>query len=310
MELHEIRYFMAVCTTRNFTKAAELSNVTQPALTRAIQKMEEEIGGLLFSRERGNIHLTDLGRLLEPQFAEMLERAHAAKSAAARFLRLEGAQLSLGVMCTIGPLRFAGFLAKFHAAHPGIELSLIEGVPARLSDLLISGELDVAVMAQPEGFAEPLRATALYDERFTIACSHSHAFAHRNAIPLADMQGQIYLQRINCEYRDNLAELLTRRGVEILRSYRSEREDWIQIMVAGGMGVAFLPEYSALLPGLLTRLVIDPVISRQICLVTVAGRRWSSPVSALIGELRQYRWPHSAPMNANDPDFDTTSVVA
>lgn len=293
MELHEIRYFLAVSKTRNFTKAAELCNVTQPALTRAVQKMEEEVGGLLFSRERGNIHLTDLGRLLEPQFAQMMASADAAKTAARRFLRLEGAQLTLGVMCTIGPLRFAGFLNAFRAGHPGIELTLVENVPGRLSEMLLGGEIDIALMAQPGGFAEPLRAVPLYEERFMVACAHGHAFAQRNAIRLTDMHGQIYLQRINCEYRDLLAEQLRQLGVEILRSYRSEREDWIQVMVAGGMGVCFLPEYSAVLPGLLVRPVVEPPLLRQVCSVTVAGRRWSSPVAALANALRTYPWPTS-----------------
>jgi DNA-binding transcriptional LysR family regulator len=300
MELHEIRYFLAVSKTRNFTKAAELCNVTQPALTRAIQKIEEEIGGLLFSRERGNIHLTDLGRLLEPQFSEMIEHANAAKEAARRFLKLEGAQLTLGVMCTIGPLRFAGFLNKFRTTHPGIELTLVENVPAKLAEMLLSGEIDIALMAQPGGFADPLRAAPLYNERFMVACALGHAFAQRNAIRMSDMDGQIYLQRINCEYRDLLAEQLRERGVEILRSYRSEREDWIQTMVAGGMGVCFLPEYSATLPGLLTRPVVDPMVSREVCCVTVAGRRWSSPVAALSNAFREYKWPVSDEDAATD----------
>ena len=79
MELHEIRYFLALSKTLNFTKAAEMCNVSQPALTRAIQKMEDELGGLLFSRERGNTHLTELGRMLEPHLREVLDRTHAAK---------------------------------------------------------------------------------------------------------------------------------------------------------------------------------------------------------------------------------------
>ena len=73
MELHEIRYFLALSKTLNFTKAAEMCNVSQPALTRAIQKMEDELGGLLFSRERSNTHLTELGRMLEPHLTEVLD---------------------------------------------------------------------------------------------------------------------------------------------------------------------------------------------------------------------------------------------
>ncbi|MGU3661744.1 LysR family transcriptional regulator [Methylobacterium fujisawaense] len=293
MELHEIRYFLAVSETGNFTKAAERCSVTQPALTRAIQKLEDELGGLLFSRERGHVHLTDLGRLLEPELSGMIAGRDRAKRAASRFLRLEGAQLTLGVMCTIGPMRFVGFLNQFRMAHPGIELTLIEGIPARLSEMLLVGELDVAIMAQPDGFCDALRASPVYEERFTVACGQLHDFARRNAISIRDMEGQIYLQRINCEYRDRLAELLREQGTCILRSHRSEREDWIQSMVVAGMGVCFLPEFSATLPGIALLPVTDPVVSRQVCLVTVAGRRWSSPLAALVAALGRYCWPPS-----------------
>ncbi|MCB4825170.1 LysR family transcriptional regulator [Roseicella aerolata] len=291
MEIHEIRYFLAVCRTLNFTKAAEQCNVTQPALTRAVQKLENELGGLLFSRERGNTHLTELGRLMQPHLEEVLARTVAAKEQAGRFLRLESAHLRLGVMCTIGPLRFVGFLNHFRTDHPGIELTLTENVLVRLSEALLGGELDVAVMAKADGFDERLRAEPLYSERFVVACSVGHPFARRNAIAMREMDGQIYLQRINCEFRDVLREQCEACGAQIVRSYRSEREDWIQTMVAAGMGVCFLPEFSATHPGVVVRPVQDPEVQREVCLVTVAGRRWSPALSSFVQAIRRYRWP-------------------
>lgn len=121
-----------------------------------------------------------------------------------------------------------------------------------------------------------------------VACGQVHEFARRNAINMSDMAGQIYLQRINCEYRDRLAEILHEQGTEILRSHRSEREDWIQSMVVAGMGVCFLPEFSATLPGMALLPVMDPAVHRQVCLVTVAGRRWSPPLTALVSALNRY----------------------
>lgn len=302
MELHEVRYFLALSRTLNFTKAAEQCNVTQPALTRAIQKMEDEMGGLLFSRERGNTHLTDLGRLLEPQFAEMLARAEGVKRSAARFLRLEGTQLNLGVMYTIGPMRFVGFLNRFRAQHPGIELTMVDSVPRRLIEMLTSGELDVAVMSCAAGFPAPLQAVPLYAERFMVACGQDHPFAERPQVTMAEMNGETYLQRVSCEYLEVLRDKLHDCGVDIERSYRSEREDWIQTMVAAGMGVCFLPEYAAILPGLALRPVVAPEVRREVCLVTVAGRRWSSPVAAFVKAIRAHRWPEAAaPARALEP---------
>src|SRR3712207_2550034 len=108
MDLHHIRYFLAVCETLNFTRAAERCNVTQPALSRAIQQLEDEIGGLLFRRERNLTHLTDLGALLKPRFQGIMDDVTKVREDARRFLTLEDANVTLGVMCTIGPTRFMG----------------------------------------------------------------------------------------------------------------------------------------------------------------------------------------------------------
>ena len=218
MELHEIRYFLALSKTLNFTKAAEMCNVSQPALTRAIQKMEDELGGLLFSRERNNTHLTELGRMLEPHLTEVLTRTQAAKETANRFLRLDSAQLKLGVMCTIGPVRFVSFLSCFRADNPGVEITLTEAVPNRLCDLLTKGELDVALIARPDGFASPLQPQPLYRERFVIACSAGHPFARKNSVSVAELDGQPYLARINCEYLRYAARHLPRQWLPSGRS--------------------------------------------------------------------------------------------
>lgn len=74
MEMHQIRYFLAVCEELNFTRAAERCNVAQPSLTRAIKLLEEELGGQLFHRERANTHLSELGRLVKPHLEEVFGR--------------------------------------------------------------------------------------------------------------------------------------------------------------------------------------------------------------------------------------------
>ena len=291
MEMHQIRYFLAVAEELNFTRAADRCNVTQPALTRAIQKLEEELGGLLFRRERSLTHLTDLGRLMRPHLEQVLKEAEAAKSTATSFLKLSEAPLSLGIMCTIGPLRFVGFLNRFRIENPGIELSMIEATPARLAELLMEGKLDLAVMAQPGSFDERLVAQRLYRERFVVAFPPGHRFESRNALTVEDIAGESYLSRINCEYRDHLRSLCSERRVEIRVTYRSEREDWIQTMVTAGLGICFLPEFSSVLPGLRRRLLVDPEVVREVSLVTVAGRRHSPAVATFVRAIRGYRWP-------------------
>ena len=260
MEMHQVRYFLAVADTLNFTRAAEQCHVSQPALTRAIQQLEEELGGLLLRRERKLTHLTDFGRLIEPHLRQLPADAEAAKSTAKKFLSLEEAQIRLGVMCTIGPARFMGFLAAFRAANPGCELTLVEGVPGGLSQMLLAGELDLAVMAQPEPFNERLDVLPLYRERFGIAFPAGHRLEQQNRIRITDVAEETYLRRINCEYRDYLAERLRECGIAVRVGFQSEREDWIQMMVAAGFGVCFLPEFSPTIPGVRLQPVSDPEV--------------------------------------------------
>jgi LysR family hydrogen peroxide-inducible transcriptional activator len=302
MDIHHIRYFLAVCETRNFTRAAEKCNVTQPALSRAVQQLEDEVGGLLFRRERNLTHITDLGALLRPRFQQIVDELSGVRHEALQFLRLDDAQLKVGVMCTIGPRRFTGLLTDFNRRHRGIQLQLVEGVPSKLSALLEAGDLDVAIMSTAENFPERFDVTSLFRERFMLAFPAGHRLAEYEAIPVKAIDGEIYLRRTNCEYWDHLSKLCDERGVTTIDSYSSEREDWIQNMVAGGLGICFIPEYSAVIPGLQVRPVTEPEVARDVCLVTVAGRRFSPAVLTFVNAVKSYGWAEGpAPISLQRP---------
>lgn len=288
--MHHIRYFLAVCETRNFTRAAERCHVTQPALSRAIQQLEDEVGGLLFRRERNLTHITDLGALLRPRFQQVLDELSGVKQEASRFLCLNEAHLKVGIMCTIGPRRFTGLLTDFNRRHMGIQLQLVEGVPDGLSNLLESGEIDVAIMASSDRFPERFDVTPLFRERFMLAFPPGHRLAQLDMVPVREIDGETYLRRVNCEYWDYLSDICDAQGVNLTVSYSSEREDWIQNMVAGGLGICFLPEFSAVIPGLQVRAVTDPEVIREISLVTVSGRRFSPAVATFVAAVKSYNW--------------------
>jgi DNA-binding transcriptional LysR family regulator len=291
MEMHQIRYFLAVAETLNFTKAAEQCHVTQPALSRAIQQLEAEVGGLLLRRERTLTHLTDLGRLMRPYLEQILRQAEEAKQQAKGFLKLDKAELNLGVLNSIGPLNFTSFLGSFHHRHPGIRLNITEGTPARLIEMLQQGELEVAIMAQPVAYPERFDAAPLYSERFMVAFPPGHKFATLQGIRLQDMNHERYVRRLSCEYRSYIADRLKERGCEIDVVYQSEREDWVQTMVMAGLGVSSLPEFSPVLPGLMTRPYVDPEIKREVSLVSVAGRRHSPALAAFVKAVKAFDWP-------------------
>jgi LysR family transcriptional regulator, hydrogen peroxide-inducible genes activator len=200
MEMHQIRYFLAVAEHLNFTRAAEACNVSQPSLTRAIKALEDELGGALFHRERNQTHLTELGRSVHPNLAQVFAQTEAAKMLAKDMRTLKAAPLGLGVMCTIGPVRLVEMIRSFHRRHPGVDLTLRDGTGTALQRMLLEGELDAAIYGLPGELDERLHARPLFTERFMVTVAPGHRFERLNAVPLRELAGERYLNRANCEF--------------------------------------------------------------------------------------------------------------
>ncbi len=290
MEFNQIRYFLAVSELLNFTRAAERCNISQPALTRAVKKLEEELGGPLFRRERNRTHLTDLGRIMREHLIRVDESSREAVVAARNLLSLDKAPLNVGIMCTIGSKWMVPFLSEFRLMHPGIELTLHDVTPTNMTEGLLSGNLDCAFLGLPVPLHERFDSVPLYRERMVAIFPPDHPFQNKNAIPLKELSGERYLDRLNCEFRSTFLDLLEAHGIELTVPYRSEREDWIQNMVLEGMGICMVPEYSVTLDKLGCRPIIEPDICRSVDLVTVAGHRRSLAAETFVSEATAYPW--------------------
>jgi DNA-binding transcriptional LysR family regulator len=291
MEIQEIRYFIALCDTLNFTRAAERCNVSQPALTRAIQHLEGKLGGPLVHRERSNTHLTELGRIMEPYFRQVLGQMDEARQKAKSFAKLDATSLTIGLMCTIGPHRLINLFSAFVSAHDGVEIYLKDAPAGALEELLDKGDIDVAIFCRPDDLDDRFHTLPLYRERFVVAVGPGHPLERTNAVRIKDLHQQNYLARANCEYYDYLRGLREQIGdVELKRPYTSERDDWIQCMVVAGLGFTYIPEYAVTVPGIVTRPLIDPEVYRTVSLVTVRGRPHSPAVGAFLREAKRYRW--------------------
>src|SRR4051794_3219711 len=243
MEMHQIRYFLAVSEELNFTRAAESCHVAQPSLTRAIKLLEEELGGALFHRERARTHLTELGRVMRPYLEETYRQSQQAKDLAARFTRLESTVLRLGIMCTIGPANLVGLIGCIQEAHPGVELEIVDASAVVLQEKLLAGELEAAIYCLPEEIDERLHALPLFREQFMIALNSKHRLARLNAVPVRELDGERYINRANCELLEHTRNIFLSKGAKVRRIYRSERDEWVLAMVAAGMGFGFVPQY-------------------------------------------------------------------
>ena len=290
MELYQIRYFLALCETLNFARAAEHCNVSQPSLTRAVQKLEQELGGLLIHRERRRTHLTELGELVRPMLKEVVSHSVRTFAAARRQLSLGKTVLRLGIMPSIGPVRLAPFLGRFAAECPGVELTLVEAPVARLTNLLLGSTLDAAVVAYVGRPDKRFGYYPLYRERIVIVTPKGHQFERLEAVRLRDLQDEKLLFRTNCDMGDFLLESCRQQGFEPRIIYRSAREDWVQTMVASGFGITVMPEFTRTDAATIARPLIDPDLVRELSLVTVAGRCQEPAVTALIRAIRSHAW--------------------
>ncbi len=290
MEMHQIRYFLAVADELNFTRAAERCSVSQPSLTRAIKMLEDELGGPLFNRERRHTHLTELGRMVLPHLRDIHSRAMDAKREAVDFVKLKRASLKLGLMCTIAPSNLMELVRALRSRHPGIELQLIDSTASELCERLHSGDLEVAVCCHPETEDDDrLHRVPLFRERFVIVLSPAHKLATKGTIAVRDLDGEDYLDRVHCEYAERADRIFKEQGVKDRTVYRSDRDDWILAMAAAGMGYAFMPEQCAVHPEVAVRPLVEPEIWREISLVTVRGRKHSVAVGALVSEAMRWR---------------------
>ena len=291
MEMSQIKYVLAAAHALNFTKAASDCNVSQPALTKAIKTLEAELGTPLFHREGKRILLSEFGRSMLPHFQHILDEAEVTRSLAQNFRLLNKVPIRLGVMSTVGHLRLARFLAHFEKSYEGVELSVIEDGLTGLRSKLDNGDLDVAVLNPMEGLGEGFHTHDLYRERYVVIFPPEHRLAKLDAVKLCDLSGEPYVDRLACEMREMVVGVCEDMNVELYARFRSEREDWVQAMVLARIGFAFMPEYSVTLPGLLQRPLVEPVVERTVCLVTVPGRPFTPAVSAFVRAVQCFAWP-------------------
>lgn len=291
MEMQQVRYFVSLAQTLNFTRAAEQCNVSQPALTRAIQQLEHELGGPLFHRERNNTHLSELGRMMLPYLETVYASTLAAKDAAKSAKKIENVTLTLGAMCTIGPQLIADLIVRFQAEHPDVEVRVIDGEASAMIEKLEKGDLHLSIVGVPDELPDTLHQVPVFTERFVIVIPRDHPWAEKNAIRVAELNGEPYVGRTNCEVFQMVTQDFARRGVTTKKVFSSPRDEWVQKMIKAGLGFGFFPEYCVTDPDLIVRPLIEPGYSRTIYLATVRGRPHSPAIGAFVREARRHTWP-------------------
>lgn len=291
MEMHQVRYFLAVAQELNFSRAAEKCNVSQPSLSRAIQLLEGEFGGQLFRREHSRTHLSDLGKMIRPHLETVYNAAKKAKELSRDVTKMQKTPFKLGIMSTISPNEIVDLIAALEARYEGLELRLCDASAADLRKRLLAGDLEVVIYALPgEEADERTHVQPLFSEQMVIAVNRQHRLANEVGFPVKELNGEHYIHRMNCEFAGYADHILQEKGVTCTPTFWSERDEWTLAMVAAGLGFAFMPANSVNHPDVVGIPVIEPEFWRQVNLVTVRGRPYSPGVGALVREAMRKKW--------------------
>lgn len=292
MEMHQVRYFVALSETLNFTRAAERCNVTQPSLTRAIKLLEDELGGPLFNREGNQTHLTELGRLMEPHLREVMEQARSARARASSFFSLSSARLKLGVArgVTLEPLDDT--LRRFVAAYPDTEIAIHDDRAAALREALVRGDYEVVVLPRRAHELDELHYHPMGEDRLFAILPEAHALAALPAVPLAALAEEALVCGDGCPFWESAERAFGDQGLRVAPKAVVTRADWLFELVSAGAGVGVTAHHAGLPHGLVGLPVEGTATAHEINLATKRGRLYSPPVKAFVDlALRPRRSP-------------------
>ena len=290
MEMHQVRYFLAVTRTLNFTRAADECNVTQPSLTRAIKQLEAELGGDLFRRERPAAQLTELGQRMHPLLRQCFEAASGARALASSFKSGEVGALRIALTHSIDLALLIPHLDQIKRQFNRLEFRFLRGDAREVGEYLKKGEAELGIAAEIDEDWDRLDTWPLFTENFQLVVNRRHPLASRDTIEVGDLRAEQLLSRHYCEHSERVNASLREHGLDVERSHEicSER-DLIELLEAD-IGIAVVPDTSTLPPTLKRAAVEGLDARRTVHLYGVAGRERTAVASAVMRMLRGADW--------------------
>jgi DNA-binding transcriptional LysR family regulator len=298
LELHQFRYFLALARSLNFTRAAEQCNVTQPALTKAVQRLEQELGGVLIHRERQLTQLTDLGKLVLPKLERAYAAAESVRSSAREFQRKEIAPLKIAIGSRVSAAILESPLVEIARFMPGLQVELIEAEPQDVVEMLLNGDVSAAIAGNELGEL-PVRIDhwRLFRECFLVLMPRESRYAELAAMPANVLEKAVWIEPTGREGASVLRNLFPA-GIEPKIGHRGRQLGDLQHLVSAGLGLMLWPEHAPHFPSLVTRPIVGDLLARDVRLLVVAGRRYSPALEALVKIARVHDWRSGFPIQA------------
>jgi LysR family hydrogen peroxide-inducible transcriptional activator len=250
MTLTELRYILAVARERHFGRAAESCFVSQPTLSVSVKKLESELGVVIFERGGAEITTTPIGAEIVEQAQRVLDEASRVKEIADHGRDPLSGPLRLGVIYTIGPYLLPRIIRTLIDRYPAMPMILQENFTARLLEMIRTGEIDVAVLAEPFD-TSGLETQALYDEDFIVAVPRGHPWSRKSSVTSLDLKEEtMLLLGVGHCFRDQVLEVcpeaarFAAHSAGIQRTFEGSSLETIRHMVAEGLGITVLPRMS------------------------------------------------------------------
>jgi DNA-binding transcriptional LysR family regulator len=290
MEMHQVRYFLAVARVFNFTRATDECNVTQPSLTRAIKQLEAELGGDLFRRERPAAQLTELGQRMHPLLKQCYDAATGARHLASSFKSGEVGALRIALTHSVDLSLLIPYLDQIKRLFNRLEFRFLRGSAREVAEFLKKGEAELGIAAEIGEEWDRLDTWPLFTEGFQLVVNKRHPLADREDITFEDLQTEQLLLRNFCEHAERLSASFRNHGIDVDHSHGiSSERDLIELLEAD-IGIAVIPR-SVSTPETLKRANVDGLdIRRTVHLYGVAGRERTAVASAVMRMLRGADW--------------------
>lgn len=242
MELHQLRYLLAVAKTGNFSRAAEQCHVSQPSLSQQIAKLEAELGERLFSRLKRSAVLTSAGEALVQRATRILAEVDAARRDVADASEQVRGKVNVGVLPTIAPYLLPRVLALSARECPAMEVRIHEATTAQLLASAAACEIDLAILSLPIDDARFVREP-LFDDELLLAVPPRHPLTKKPRVRLSDLEGErfILMEEGHC-LTDQALSFCRRNDLHPQIAFRSAQLETIQALVASGVGISLIPQ--------------------------------------------------------------------
>jgi LysR family hydrogen peroxide-inducible transcriptional activator len=245
MELHQLRYFVAVAETGNFTRASERNNVTQPSLSQQILNLEKEVGHKLFHRLGRKAVLTEAGATFLERARRILFEVENASKELSDHPSL-GRRITVGAVQTVMPYLITPFIAQCRQAHPNLQIDAREDFRGKLISAVIEGELDLAVVPLPVK-DHRVAIEPLLEEPLLLVVGKDHPIASRTEISIGDLAQETFISMGDSSaLAAHIREFFGDQKFQPNVGYRCAQVATLKLFVSMGLGISILPQLARL----------------------------------------------------------------